>query len=60
MASFRLSSKAEEDITEIYTYGILQFGYSQAEKYAAEVEETLLNLAHFPIWEKRPVFCLEA
>ncbi|SDA88560.1 toxin ParE1/3/4 [Algoriphagus alkaliphilus] len=47
MASYRLSVKAEEDLTEIYTYGILQFGYSQAGRYTAGLEETLLNLAQF-------------
>lgn len=56
MASFRLSVKAKEDLTEIYTYGILQFGYSQAEKYAAGLEESLLNLAQAPFLGKESTF----
>ncbi|WP_370690550.1 type II toxin-antitoxin system RelE/ParE family toxin [Algoriphagus sp.] len=56
MASFRLSLKAEEDLTEIYTYGILQFGYPQAEKYTTGLEETLLNLAQFPYLGKESNF----
>ncbi len=56
MASFRLSARAEEDLTEIYTYGILQFGYSQAEKYTQGLEEALLNLSQSPYLGKESNF----
>lgn len=56
MANFRLSVKAEEDLAEIYTYGILQFGYTQANKYALGLEETLLKLAQTPFLGKQSDF----
>lgn len=56
MASFRLSARAEEDLTEIYTYGIFQFGYYQAEKYAQGLEEALLNLSQSPYMGKESNF----
>lgn len=52
MASFRFSVRAEEDLVEIYSYGILQFGYSQARKYIEGLEETLLRLAFGPFLGK--------
>jgi toxin ParE1/3/4 len=53
MPSFRLSVKAEEDLVEIYTYGIFQFGYTQANKYVLGLEETLTKLAQSPFMGKR-------
>lgn len=53
MASFRFSVRAEEDLVEIYTYGILQFGYTQANNYILGLEETLLKLAQFPFMGKQ-------
>ena len=48
MANFRLSVKAEEDLTEIYTYGILRFGLVEAQKYLMLLEKSLENLAQMP------------
>ena len=52
MESFKLSVKAEEDLTEIYTFGILQFGFSQAQKYVSSLEQTILKLAQAPFLGK--------
>ncbi|GMQ30879.1 type II toxin-antitoxin system RelE/ParE family toxin [Algoriphagus confluentis] len=56
MASFRLSVKAEEDLVEIYTYGIFQFGYLQANNYVLGLEESLQKLAQFPLMGKQSDF----
>lgn len=56
MESFRLSVKAEEDLVEIYSYGILQFGYTQANNYVFGLEETLLKLAQSPFMGKQSDF----
>ncbi len=53
MESFKFSVKAEEDLVEIYSYGILQFGYTQANKYVLGLEETLRRLAQSPFMGKQ-------
>lgn len=53
MASFRLSVKAEEDLVSIYSYGILHFGYTQANKYVLGLEETLTKLTKSPFMGKQ-------
>lgn len=48
MGGYRLSVKAEEDLTEIYTFGIFQFGLIQAQKYVLGLEESFLKLSKSP------------
>lgn len=40
MAKYKLSGLAETDLTNIYEYGILNFGLQQAKEYLAKLEET--------------------
>lgn len=44
MGNFKLSVKAEEDLTEIYTFGIYRFGLIEAQKYLSGMEVLLSNL----------------
>ncbi len=56
MESFRLSTKAEEDLSEIYTFGILRFGYAQGQKYMLSLEQSILKLAQSPFLGKESNF----
>ena len=38
--AYRLTSKAEEDLTEVYLTGVSDFGVDQAEAYLAGLIET--------------------
>ncbi|QLG46937.1 type II toxin-antitoxin system RelE/ParE family toxin [Costertonia aggregata] len=40
MAVYKLSSKAEIDLAEMYEFGIYKFGLSQAQKYFYSMHET--------------------
>ena len=40
MADYKLSSKAEFDLTVMYEFGISKFGLSQAQKYFLSMHET--------------------
>jgi toxin ParE1/3/4 len=44
----RLTPKAEEDLVEVYGYGVRTFGVGQAERYYADLQSTLLLLADRP------------
>lgn len=48
MANYKLSTRAEMDISEIYEYGILEFGLNQAQRYIQGMEKNL------EILESRP------
>jgi toxin ParE1/3/4 len=45
---FKLSRKAEEDLTDLYVASVEAFGQAQAERYYAEFEATFAMLAQFP------------
>ena len=34
MASYRLSDKADEDLSRLYEYGILHYGQERADRYS--------------------------
>jgi toxin ParE1/3/4 len=46
--AYRLSLKAEDDITQIYVTGVEMFGVDQAERYYEGLEQTLNFLSDFP------------
>lgn len=46
--AYRLSRKAEEDLTALFITGAQQFGLAQAEHYFTKLEQTLAHLARFP------------
>lgn len=46
--AYRLTRKAEEDLTEIYLNGIRDFGVEQAEAYLADLLETFDLLSDNP------------
>lgn len=48
MAKYILTKKAEDDIQNIFEYGIAQFGIEQALEYLNELEEILELLALKP------------
>lgn len=45
MAVYKLSSKAEIDLAEMYEFGIYKFGLSQAQKYFYSMHEAFEILA---------------
>lgn len=45
MADYKLSSKAEFDLTVMYEFGILKFGLIQTQKYFVEMQETFEMLS---------------
>ena len=45
---YALSRKAEEDVIDIFMYGIAQFGIQQAERYHDLLERTFQFLAENP------------
>ena len=49
MARYRLSNRADEKISEIYEYSLLQFGEAQADKYFTGLHDLLNNLAENPL-----------
>ncbi|PIQ97461.1 MAG: hypothetical protein COV67_04065 [Nitrospinae bacterium CG11_big_fil_rev_8_21_14_0_20_56_8] len=48
MADYRLSNKADEDLTEIYTFSYQRFGEAGADAYLLSLEERFLALANQP------------
>ena len=48
MRRYALSRKAEEDIIDIFMYGVTQFGTHQAERYHDLLEKTFQFLAENP------------
>jgi toxin ParE1/3/4 len=49
MARFVLSNKAEDDLTEIYRYGFINFGERQADLYAKQLKEKCQTLSDNPL-----------
>ncbi|MCC4212069.1 type II toxin-antitoxin system RelE/ParE family toxin [Leeuwenhoekiella parthenopeia] len=59
MVSYKLSAKAEEDLVEIYKYGVSHFGSLPARNYLLELEETFLMLATRPELLRKASFIAE-
>lgn len=47
--TYKLSRKADNDLESIYDYGFITFGETQADKYAAELKQSLAVLAQTPL-----------
>ena len=45
---YLLSEIADADLEDIFDYTIEEFGFAEAEKYLAEIEEVFQNLMHNP------------
>jgi toxin ParE1/3/4 len=51
MASYRLSEKADEDLSRLYEYGILHYGRDRADRYYNGLIERFEELAENPrLW----------
>ena len=50
---YKLTPEAENDLTEIYVHGFLNFGETQAEKYFSELKDC------FEFLSNRPLICRE-
>lgn len=48
MASYRLSEKADEDLSRLYEYGITHFGQDRADRYYDGLIERFEQLAENP------------
>jgi toxin ParE1/3/4 len=48
MGQYRLSKRADSDITEIADYTIRQFGLKQARRYRDGLEKIFRRLAEYP------------
>ncbi len=48
MAKYRLSVQAANDLEQIFIYGVLNFGLSQAESYAEGLQQHIVELAAHP------------
>ena len=53
MADYRLSNKADEDLTDIYLYTHKTFGAAQADAYLQALEERFVALAEKPTLGRR-------
>ncbi len=52
MASYRLSDKADEDLSRLYEYGILHYGQERADRYYNGLIERCEELAENPrLWQ---------
>ena len=52
MASYRLSEKADEDLSRVYEYGILHYGQERADRYYNGLIERFEELAENPrLWQ---------
>ena len=49
MANYRLTKKADSDITQLYEYGILNFGLNQAQSYLLGLYDDLDHLVQNPL-----------
>jgi toxin ParE1/3/4 len=49
MATYVFSNKGEDDLTEIYRYGFINFGERQADLYAEQLKEKCQALSEFPL-----------
>ena len=48
MANYKLSEEAEDDVSELYRYGILNFGLDQADRYYDGLFDRFDKLAENP------------
>jgi toxin ParE1/3/4 len=48
MAIYRLSRAAEEDVAEIFEFGVQHFGLHEARKYLEALEQYLITLSDNP------------
>ena len=48
MHNYRLSSRAEQDLIDIYLYTLEMFGFAQAESYSKEITDVFGMLAANP------------
>lgn len=48
ISTYELSIEADQDISDIYDYTLLEFGDDQAIAYLADLEPILLKLVKFP------------
>jgi toxin ParE1/3/4 len=48
MKRWELSNAAQEDLVDMYVYGLATFGERQAEQYLADIERTFELLVVFP------------
>lgn len=48
MSSYRLTRQAEDDLLDIFLYGIEQFGRTQALHYKDDLDRCFAALAHNP------------
>jgi toxin ParE1/3/4 len=53
MSKYRLTRRADQDLTEIYLYTLEQFGFSQAEAYAESMRHCFETLADNPRMKAR-------
>ena len=52
MASYRLTEKADEDLSRLYEYGILHYGQDRADRYYNGLIERFEELAENPrLWQ---------
>ena len=52
MANYRLSDKADEDLSRLYEYGILHYGQERADRYYNGLIERCEELAENPrLWQ---------
>ncbi|MCH7399741.1 type II toxin-antitoxin system RelE/ParE family toxin [Belliella sp. DSM 107340] len=47
--NYKLTLQAEEDLIQIYMYGVRNFGATQAEKYFISLENTFKKIAENPL-----------
>ena len=48
MASYELTAAADQDLTDIYTYSLVEFGESRADAYFDALHQSLSRLANNP------------
>jgi toxin ParE1/3/4 len=48
MASYRLSEKADEDLSQLYEYGVIHYGQDRADRYYDGLIERFEQLAENP------------
>ena len=52
MASYRLSDKADEDLSRLYEYGIIHYGQERADRYYSGLIERFEELTENPLlWQ---------
>jgi toxin ParE1/3/4 len=49
MANYRLTNRAERDIDQLYEYGLLNFGFEQAQSYFLGLHDRFQTLTDSPM-----------